>query len=129
MPGFADPFCAHLAAELEALDAALRLSLPIAERSDALKLVAGLKIVRQAVADDLQNTPELNAVVRRQLGNGFSWFTCVQFLSGARARDAFARQRALLQPLVDPVLFAFAERALPEMGEMLRTMPTLASSS
>jgi hypothetical protein len=117
-----DPFCQRLASDLADLDAALRLSLTVAERSDVLKLAAGLSVVMQMSAGKAPPTPELNAVLRARLGNGFSWFTCVQFLSGVRARDTFARQQVCLHDAVSPTILAFAEFALPKMGETLQAL-------
>lgn len=117
-----DPFCQRLAADLADLDATLRLFLTVVDRTDVLKLVAGLAVVLQICSGNAPPTPELNAVLRARLGNGFSWFTCIQFLSGARARDTFARQHARLRDAVSPTILAFAELALPKMGETLQAL-------
>lgn len=87
-----------------------------------LKLAAGLTVVMQMSSGNAPPTPELNAVLRARLGNGFSWFTCIQFLSGARARDTFARQQACLRDAVSPAILGFAELALPKMGETLQAL-------
>ncbi|WP_199031423.1 hypothetical protein [Ralstonia sp. ASV6] len=115
-------FCSRLSATMAGLEAALRTELPSADRADVLKLVAGIMVVHEAAADALPDVQGLNRVLRQHLGNGFSWFACVQFLSGARARDTFARHRLRLASLIDPVLIAFADHALPRMGQMLRCM-------
>ncbi|NWK43341.1 hypothetical protein [Ralstonia pickettii] len=119
-----DTFCRRLAADLGELDLSLRQSLTGEERSNVLKLVAGLTVVMQISTGNVPPTAELNAVLRGCLGNGFSWFTCIQYLSGARARETLAQHRAHLRETVNPAVLAFADRALPQMGRTLQTMMT-----
>ncbi|MGT2455445.1 hypothetical protein ACU4GI_20315 [Cupriavidus basilensis] len=120
-----DPFCQQLNADLAAFEADLSRALPFTlrtERDTLVKLVAGLTVVLQCIAGKAPPTGELNAVLAARLGNGYSWLTCLQFLSGARAREAFAKHEAVLRTLVSPALADFAQEALPTMPKTLQAI-------
>lgn len=67
---------------------------PSADRANVLRLVADVPIVMKLASGNAPPTPELNSVLRARLGNSFSWLACLPLLSGARARDTFARRQA-----------------------------------
>jgi len=124
-PTLTDQFCRQLHADLATFDANLSRALPLtlrAERDALVKLAAGLAVVLQCIAGKAPPTGELNAVLATRLGNGYSWLNCLQFLSGARARDAFAKHEAVLRTLVSPALADFAQEALPTMPKTLQTI-------
>lgn len=120
-----DPFCERLHADLAAFEADLSRALPLAlraERDNLVKLVAGLTVVLQFIAGKAPPTGQLNAVLASRLGNGYSWLNCLQFLSGARARDALAARETVLRELVNPALVDFAVAALPTMPQTLQAI-------
>lgn len=53
-------------------------------------------------AGEKPGVAKLNAVLFHRLGAGNSWFTCLQYRSGARARQTFAKRKPLLRELLKP---------------------------
>uniref|UniRef100_UPI003F498B28 hypothetical protein n=1 Tax=Cupriavidus taiwanensis TaxID=164546 RepID=UPI003F498B28 len=127
-----DPFCILFNTNLAAFEGDLSRAMPYvlrAERETLVKLVAGLTVVLQFAAGKAPATGELNAVLATRLGNGYSWLNCVQFLAGARAREALGKHDALLRQLVDPALIDFGQAALPTMPETVRAIMADARSN
>ncbi|WP_454727897.1 MULTISPECIES: hypothetical protein [Cupriavidus] len=117
-----DPFYRELNDTLADFEARLALALPLTlrkERSDVLRLVAGVSVLMQLGAGHVPDIAQLNAVLAARLGNGYSWFACLQYLAGARARATFAMREPLLATLVDPAFVQFAASTLPTMPETL----------
>ncbi|SPA23749.1 hypothetical protein CBM2633_U10093 [Cupriavidus taiwanensis] len=100
-----------------------------AERESLVKLVAGLTVVLQFAAGKTPATGELNSVLATRLGNGYSWLNCLQFLAGARAREALGKHDALLRQLMEPALVDFGHAALPTMPETVQAIMADARSS
>ncbi|CAG9183878.1 hypothetical protein [Cupriavidus pampae] len=124
-PHITDPFYRELNETLAGFDARLAQAMPFAlrqERHDMLRLIAGVSVVMQMGAGHVPDVAQLNAVLAARLGNGSSWFSSLQYLAGARARETFAKREALLATLVDPGLLKFAAQALPTMPETMKLL-------
>jgi len=110
-----DLFCLQLREKLVALDQGWS-SVPFEERGEMLKLVAGLSIVYQmASGEAFPERDQLNHVLRSQLGTGYSWYTCMQFLSGQRARTIFAERQERFREIGGAPFMRFANHVLPDM--------------
>lgn len=113
-----DTFCLDLRGKLDSLDDALRNRVPFNERGEMLKFIAGLSLVfHVASGAGFPNRVQLNYVLRMSLGAGYSWYTCLQFLSGERARKIFADQQDLFREIGGAPLMLFANHVLPDMKQ------------
>lgn len=80
-PVIDDPFCLQLSEKLVGLVQGWS-SIPLEKRAEMMKLVAGLSIVfHMASGAPFPERDQLNYVLRSQLGSGYSWYSCMQFLS------------------------------------------------
>lgn len=115
----------NLRALKEALAVHLRLA-PDGDQGDVMKLVAGVSVVLR-LAGETPDIAQVNTVLFRRLGNGHTWFACLQFLSGVRARETFAKRERLLRELMVPEFVEMARLLLPDMptvvADMLKTTP------
>ncbi|HEY0821735.1 MAG TPA: hypothetical protein VGD46_23370 [Rhizobacter sp.] len=129
MPAITEPYYRELNDNLAAIDATLSVQLRLderRERDDLMKLITGVSVMLQ-LSGNQPDIDQLNAVLRQRLGSGHSWFTCLQFLSGARARDTFAKREPLLRELMGPAFVEVTRLLLPDMpklvADMLATTP------
>ncbi|WP_432262991.1 hypothetical protein [Cupriavidus sp. TMH.W2] len=129
MPAITEPYYHELNDSLSAIDATLSVHLRLAERrerEDLLKLITGVSVMLQ-MSGTQPDIDQINAVLRQRLGSGHSWFSCLQFLSGARARETFAQREALLRDLLEPAFVEMTRLLLPDMpklvADMLATTP------
>jgi hypothetical protein len=101
---------------LDTLNTDLGNKIPFAEKGEVLKLVAGLQLVyHMASGEEFPPREQLNFVLRKSLGVGYSWFTCMQVLSGARARKVFADRQELFRHVGGVEFMRFANHVLPDM--------------
>jgi hypothetical protein len=111
-----DPFCLQLHDKLASLSEVWSSTISCEEGGEMLKLVAGLSIVyRMASGEAFPDRDQLNYILRSQLGTGHSWYTCIQFLSGQRARTIFAEQQERFRDIGGVPFMHFANHVLPDM--------------
>jgi hypothetical protein len=114
-PVIDDPFCLQLSEKLVGLVQGWS-SIPFEKRAEMMKLVAGLLIVfHMASGAPFPERDQLNFVLRSQLGSGYSWYSCMQFLSGQRARTIFAEQQDRFRAIGGAPFMRFANHVLPDM--------------
>lgn len=124
MSAIIDPYYRELNDNLAALDAQLSQHLRLvtrSERTDLLKLVTGVSVMLRLVGER-PDLGQLNAVLFQRLGSGHTWFSCLQFLSGARARETFATREALMRELMEPAFVEVTRRLLPDMPKLVADM-------
>lgn len=114
-PVIDDPFCLQLTENLVGLVQGWS-SIPFEKRAEMMKLVAGLSIsFHMASGAPFPPRDQLNFVLRSQLGSGYSWYSCLQFLSGQRARTIFAEQQDQFRAIGGAAFMRFANHVLPDM--------------
>jgi hypothetical protein len=107
------------------------LTYSIAKKADVhliLKLLSGIHLIEKfATHDPLKvDSNELNRVLKKHLGSGHTWISCIQSLSGAKARNINEKYQEILSGICGIVFMIFAEKLLQDaeqdLGKLLYFM-------
>lgn len=88
------------------------------DRREVMCLFAGLLVLKR-LASKKAEPPEagqlkkLNHALRTTIGQGHSWASCIQFLSGARARGALVTHRDFITKIGGEELVSWGDLILP----------------
>lgn len=110
-----DALCLELRNQLSAWSERLP-SMLAGERTEILMLVAGLTMMYHFAAGvPAPPRGQLNYVLRSALGTGHSWYSCMHFLSGERARTVYVARQEFFREIGGASLMRFANHVLPDM--------------
>lgn len=94
-----------------------------------LKLLSGIHLMEKFALHDPSmrvDSKELNRVLKKYLGNGHTWISCIQSLSGAKARNIHEKYQEILSGICGIVFMVFAEKLLQDaeidLGKLLYFM-------
>ena len=88
---------------------------------ELLRLLAGLYVffVIPTIAEHDAERRAVNTVLRARVGLGFSWYSCLKFLSGARAKEVLNNHADVVRAIGGSEIMLTFNKILPTLPEVL----------
>lgn len=88
---------------------------------ELMRLFAGLYVffLMPAMSEHDTERRAVNTVLRSRIGLGYSWYACLKFLSGARAKAVFAKHGDVVRAVGGSEMMLTLNRVMPTLPDVL----------
>lgn len=85
-----------------------------------MRLLAGILVLESlAAGEETIDRIKVNKVLSAEIGNGYSWYSAVKFLTGKRAREIFTSRIDLIREIGGSKLVHLFNVVLPTIGDVM----------
>lgn len=88
---------------------------------ELMRLFAGFYVLRllPLLSEHDAERRAVNAVLRSRIGLGYSWYACLSFLSGARAKAVFAKHSDVVREVGGSEMMLILNQVMPTLLDVI----------